>query len=179
MKFEATKLGGVFVIEVEPFEDARGFFARSWSEQEFAAQGLNTQLAESTISFSKRAGTLRGMHLQSAPHAQVKLVRCTMGAIYDVVIDLRPESPTFKQWVPVELTAANRRQLYVPESCAHGFQTLVDDTEICYFMTEVYAPQCERGVRWDDPAFGIEWPPCVAGERIIIERDRQYPDFVG
>jgi dTDP-4-dehydrorhamnose 3,5-epimerase len=174
MKLEATKLGEVFVIEVEPFEDARGFFARSWSEREFAARGLNTQLAEGNISFSKRAGTLRGMHLQSAPHAQVKLVRCTMGAIYDVVIDLRPESRTFKQWVAVELTAANRRQLYVPEGCAHGFQTLTDDTEICYYMTDVYAPECERGVRWDDPAFGIEWPPA---ERIIIARDNSYEDW--
>ena len=172
-------MAGVFVIEAEPFEDARGFFARSWSELEFAAHGLNTRVAECNISFSKRAGTLRGMHLQSPPHAQVKLVRCTMGAIYDVIIDLRPESRRFKQWVAVELTAANRRQLYVPEGCAHGFQTLTDCTEVYYQMTDVYAPACARGVRWDDPALGIEWPDAVAGERFIIERDREYPDFIG
>ncbi len=177
MIFVETKLKGAFVIEPELFEDERGFFARSWSEREFAAAGLDARLAECNISFNHRSGTLRGMHFQRAPRAQAKLVRCTMGAIYDVIIDLRPESDTFKQWTGAELTAENRRMLFVPEGFAHGFQTLRDDTEVFYQMSTPFAPEHAGGVRWDDPAFGIEWPETGVGERIIIARDREYPDF--
>lgn len=174
MRITETKLKGAVLVEVERFEDERGFFARTWSQREFAAHGLNPRLVECNISFNKKKGTLRGMHYQAAPHGQAKLVRCTAGAIYDVIIDLRRESPTFKQWVAVELTAHNRLMLYIPEEFAHGFQTLSDDTEVLYQMSEFYAPESARGVRWDDPAFGIEWPP---DERTIIARDQQYPDF--
>ncbi len=177
MIFTETKLPGAFVIEPERFEDMRGFFALTWSERDFAAHGLNPRLVECNISFNRKKGTLRGMHFQRAPHAQAKLVRCTLGAIYDVIVDLRAESPAFKQWIAVELTAENRRQLYIPEGFAHGFQTLRDETEVLYQMTEVFAPGGAGGVRWDDPAFGIVWPACVEGERTIIERDRQYADF--
>ena len=177
MIFNEVKLAGAFVIEQELFEDQRGFFARSWSEREFAARGLEARLLECNISFNHRRGTLRGMHFQNAPHAQAKLVRCTMGAIYDVIIDLRRESGSFRQWIGVELTAANRRMLYVPAGFAHGFQTLADDTEVFYQMSDVFAPECASGVRWDDPAFGIEWPDNGGEERIIIARDRQYADF--
>ncbi|MDX6271365.1 MAG: dTDP-4-dehydrorhamnose 3,5-epimerase [Acidobacteriota bacterium] len=178
MIFNETKLAGAFRIEQELFEDTRGFFARSWSEREFAAAGLDARLAECNISFNHRRGTLRGMHFQHAPRAQAKLVRCTMGAIYDVIIDLRPASETFKQWVGVELTAENRRMLFVPEGFAHGFQTLEDRTEVFYQMSTAFAPEHASGVRWDDPAFGIEWPEVSGdGERIIIARDREYADF--
>ncbi|HEX8475886.1 MAG TPA: dTDP-4-dehydrorhamnose 3,5-epimerase [Pyrinomonadaceae bacterium] len=175
MIFRETKLRGAFVVEPERFEDSRGFFARSWSAREFEAQGLNTRLAECNISFNRRKGTLRGMHFQTAPHAQAKLVRCTSGAIYDVAIDLRPASQTFKQWVGVELSAENRLMFYIPEGFAHGFQTLADDTEVFYQMSDVYAAECGAGVRWNDPAFGVVWPE---DERIIIARDAEYPDFV-
>lgn len=178
MIFKETRLTGAFVIEQELFEDERGFFARSWSEREFVAAGLAARLAECNISFNKKSGTLRGMHFQREPHAQAKLVRCTAGAIYDAIIDLRPESPTFKQWIGVELTARNRRMLYVPAGFAHGFQTLADETEVFYQMSELYAPDCAGGVRWNDPAFGIAWPSPEDGERIINIRDQEYPDFI-
>ena len=174
MIFNETKLKGAFVIELERLEDERGFFSLSWSEKEFARQGLESRLAESNVSFNRRKGTLRGMHYQQSPHGQVKLVRCTMGAIYDVIIDLRPASPTFRQWFSVELTESNRLTLYVPKDFAHGFQTLVDNSEVFYQMSEPYVPDSARGVRWDDPAFGIEWPEDA---RIIIARDREYADF--
>lgn len=178
MIFTETKLAGAFVIEQNLFEDVRGFFAQCWSEREFAAQGLEARMRECNLSFNRRRGTLRGMHFQRAPHAQAKLVRCTMGAIYDVIIDLRPNSPTFKEWFGVELTAENRRMLYVPaEGFAHGFQTLVDETEVFYQVSDVFAPEYAGGVRWDDPAFQIAWPENDGGERIIIGRDRDYPDF--
>jgi len=177
MIFRETELGGAFVVEPERFEDERGFFARGWSRREFEERGLDARLVETNISFNRRRGTLRGMHFQSAPRAQAKLVRCTMGAIYDVVVDLRPESPTFKRWVGVELSADNRLMLFVPEGFAHGFQTLADETEVFYQMSEYYAPETAGGVRWDDPAFGIEWPDAPA--RIINERDANYPDFRG
>jgi dTDP-4-dehydrorhamnose 3,5-epimerase len=176
--FEETKLAGAFVVEQELFADERGFFARSWSVREFAARGLDARLAECNISFNHRKGTLRGMHFQNAPHAQAKLVRCTSGAIYDAIIDLRPASETFRQWLGVELTAANRRMLYVPTGFAHGFQTLADDTEVFYQMSDAFAPECAGGVRWNDPAFGIAWPDNGGAERIIIARDREYPDFL-
>ena len=173
MIFIETKLKGAFIIEPERLEDERGFFARTWCQREFEAYGLDPRLVQCNISFNKKKGTLRGMHYQVAPHQEAKLVRCTMGAIYDVIIDLRPDSPTFKEWVVVELTAENRRILYIPEGFAHGFQTLVDDTEVFYQMSEFYHPECARGARWNDPAFAIVWPPA---ERIISAKDQAYPD---
>ena len=177
MNFIATKLPGAFVIEPERFADERGFLACAWSARAFTEHNLSAPFVECNISYNRRRGTLRGMHFQRAPHAQAKLVRCTRGAIYDVIIDLRPDAPTFKQWLGVELTAENRRMLYVPEAFAHGFQTLTDDTELYYQMSDVYAPECAAGVRWNDPAFGIEWPDNDGQARIIIARDEQYPDF--
>jgi len=175
--FKETKLKGAYLIEPEKFEDQRGFFARSFSDQEFSDRGLSTQLVEAGISFNLRRHTVRGMHFQAAPHAQAKLVRCTRGAIFDALIDLRPESPTYKQWFAHELTAENRLMLYIPAGFAHGFQTLADETEVFYQLSERYTPASERGVRWNDPVFGIEWPET---ENIIInERDRTYPDFRG
>jgi dTDP-4-dehydrorhamnose 3,5-epimerase len=174
MNFVETKLAGVFIIELDKVEDERGLLARTWSRREFAERGLNPKLVECNLSFNISKGTLRGMHYQSEPFAQAKLVRCTAGAIYDVAVDLRPDSATFKEWEAVELTAENRRMFYIPEGCAHGFQTLEDSTEIFYQMSEVYAPDYARGVRWNDPAFGIRWPP---DERTIIDRDQSYPDF--
>ncbi len=175
MIFTETELGGAFVIEPERIEDERGFFARTWDPSEFEARGLNPRLAQCNVSFNKREATLRGMHYQAAPHEEAKLVRCTRGAIYDVTLDLRPDSPTFKRWVAVELTAENMRMLYVPEGFAHGFQTLESGTEVFYQISEFYAPESVRAVRWDDPAFGIEWPP--ASERTISARDLQFSDF--
>ncbi|MGA9995462.1 MAG: dTDP-4-dehydrorhamnose 3,5-epimerase [Pyrinomonadaceae bacterium] len=175
MIFTETKLKGAFIIEPERLEDERGFFARSWSEREFAARGLSGKLDECNISFNKRKGILRGMHFQAAPFAQAKLVRCTMGAIYDVAVDLRSNSETFKQWVAVELTAENRLMFFIPEGFAHGFQTLSDNAEVFYQMSGVFHPQSASGVRWDDPAFAIEWPP---GERTMIARDLEYEDFI-
>jgi dTDP-4-dehydrorhamnose 3,5-epimerase len=174
MRFTETKVAGAFLIEPEPIADERGFFARTWCREEFAEHGLNPALAQANVSFSHRRGTLRGMHLQDPPHAEAKLVRCTRGAIFDVAVDLRRDSPTYLAWSGAELTDANRSMLYVPEGCAHGFLTLADATEVAYQMSAPYAPAAARGVRWDDPAFGIEWP----GEVLVInERDRRYPDF--
>ncbi len=175
MIFTETKLAGAFVIEMERRTDQRGFFARTFCQQEFEAYGLNTQVVQCNVSFNKRTGTLRGMHYQAAPFAEAKLVRCTSGSIYDVIIDLRPASATFKQYFTVELSAENCRMLYIPEDFAHGFQTLQDDTEVFYQMAQRYSAEHARGVRWNDPAFGIEWPE---GERIITDRDQNYPDFV-
>jgi dTDP-4-dehydrorhamnose 3,5-epimerase len=174
MIFTETKLKGAFLIELEKFEDSRGFFALSWSPEEFARRSLDSELAECNVSRNNRKGTLRGMHYQAHPHGQTKLVRCTMGAIYDVVIDLRASSPSFKQWVGVELSANNHRMIYIPKGFAHGFQTLEDNSEVFYQMSYRYVPDSGRAVRWNDPAFDIYWPP---GDRIIIERDREYPDF--
>jgi dTDP-4-dehydrorhamnose 3,5-epimerase len=174
MIFRETKLKGLYLVEPERFEDERGFFALTWSEKSFREQNLNPRLVECNISFNKKKGTLRGMHYQMEPHAQAKLVRVTRGSIYDVAVDLRPDSATFKEWVGVELSAENHLALFIPEGFAHGFQTLEDDTEVLYQMSDVFAPGAGRGVRWDDPAFGIEWPP---DERTIIRRDREYPDF--
>jgi dTDP-4-dehydrorhamnose 3,5-epimerase len=173
--FTETKLAGAFVIELERHTDERGFFARTFCQQEFEAHGLKAEVAQCNVSFNKRKGTLRGMHYQAVPFAEAKLVRCTAGSIYDVIIDLRLASSTFKRHFAVELSAENRRMLYIPEDFAHGFQTLEDDTEVFYQMAQRYSAEHARGVRWNDPAFGIEWPK---GERIIIERDQNYPDFV-
>ncbi len=176
MVITETKLKGAFVIDVEPFEDVRGFFARSWSEREVGAFGLEGRFVESNISFNKKKGTLRGMHFQSAPYEQTKLVRCTRGSMYDVIIDLRSESLTFKQWVAVELSEENHRTLYVPGAFAHGFQTLEDNTEIFYQVSSYYAADHASGVRWNDPAFNITWP---SSDLIMIPRDRDYADFAG
>ena len=173
--FKETKLKGAFVIEPEKFEDVRGFFARSFSQQEFRDRGLQAEFVEAGISFNKRKHTTRGMHYQVPPHTQAKLVRCTRGAIYDVLIDMRPGSPTYKQWFAQELTGENRLMLYIPENFAHGFQTLEDGSEVFYQLSERYSPESERGFRWDDPAFAIQWP--VTEGIIINDRDRGYPDF--
>lgn len=175
MIFRKTSLAGALVIEPEKREDQRGFFARTYCREEFAAHGLNPEIAQCNVSFNKRKGTLRGMHYQAPPFAEAKLVRCTAGAIFDVIIDLRKSSETFLQHFAVELCASSGKMLYIPEGFAHGFQTLLDDTEVFYQMSQPYAPQCARGVRWNDPSFGIAWPPA---ERTIVERDRTYPDFV-
>ena len=175
MIFTETKLSGAFVIELEPHADQRGFFARTFCRKEFEVHGISTHVEQCNISFNKRKGTLRGMHFQVTPFAESKLVRCTSGAIYDVIIDLRPSSPTFKQYFAVELSAENRTMLFIPEGFAHGFQTLQEDTEVFYQMGQLFSGEHARGVRWNDPAFGIEWPE---DERTIIERDRNYPDFL-
>ena len=174
MIFTETTLKGAVIVDPERHEDPRGFFARTWCERECAGHGLNTRIVQCSVSVNKKKGTLRGLHYQTAPHQEAKLVRCSRGSIYDVIVDLRPDSPTFKRHVTVVLSAENGRMLYVPEGCAHGFQTLEDDTEVSYQMSAFYAPECARGVRWDDPAFGIDWPP---DDRIILDRDRSYPDF--
>jgi dTDP-4-dehydrorhamnose 3,5-epimerase len=172
--FTETALAGAYVIEPERHEDARGFFARVWCAREFAEHGLETDVRQCSISLNAHRGTLRGMHYQVPPHEEVKLVRCTRGAIYDAIIDLRPASPTFLRHIAVELTAENRRMLYIPRGFAHGFQTLEDDTEVFYQMSEFYAPGAGRGVRWNDAAFGIAWP---IPSPIMLDRDRCYPDF--
>jgi dTDP-4-dehydrorhamnose 3,5-epimerase len=174
MIFRDTGIDGAWVIEAERLEDQRGFFARTWDTNEFAERGLNPRLVQCSISFNRARGTLRGLHYQAAPHEEAKLVRCTAGAIFDVVVDLRPDSPTFRGWFGVELSAENRLALYVPETCAHGFLTLDDDCEVHYQISEFYAPEAARGVRWDDPAFAITWPAEVV---VMNERDRSYPDF--
>lgn len=172
MIFTETKLKGAYVIELERIEDERGFFARSWCQKEFEEHGLNSRLVQCNISFNKKKGTLRGMHYQAGPYEEAKLVRCTRGAIYDVIIDLRPDSDTFKQWIAEELSAKNQKMLYIPEGFAHGFQTLENDSEVFYQMSEFYHPECARGVRWDDPTFRIIWPP--DNKRIISTRDLDY-----
>jgi dTDP-4-dehydrorhamnose 3,5-epimerase len=174
MLFKETVLKGAFVMEPERIVDERGFFARTWCRSEFEAHGLNPNLVQCNISFNEKKGTLRGMHYQVTPRAEAKLVRCTAGAIYDVIVDLRPDSGTFKQWTGVELNADNRRMLYIPEGLAHGFLTLSDDAEVFYQMSEVYSAEHTRSVRWNDPAFGIQWPDEVL---VISVRDRSYPDF--
>jgi dTDP-4-dehydrorhamnose 3,5-epimerase len=170
-----TRLPGAYTIDLEPIEDERGFFARQWCAQELANAGLTTAVSQASVAFNRVRGTLRGMHWQEPPSAEVKLVRCVHGGIYDVIVDLRPESGTFADWIAVELTEDNRRTLYVPEGFAHGYQTLTDDTEVWYQMSSPYVPEAARGFRYDDPRFGIEWPP--AAERVISERDQRWPDF--
>ena len=174
MIFTKAELEGAFIIEIEKLEDARGFFARAWCQKEFEAHGLNPRFVQANISYSKMRGTLRGMHYQEAPYAEAKLVRCIRGAIYDVIIDLRQGSPSYGRWMGLQLTANNYRMLYVPEGFAHGFQTLEDDTEVFYQVSQFYSPQYERGVRYDDPSFAIKWPLEV---RVISEKDKSWPDF--
>jgi dTDP-4-dehydrorhamnose 3,5-epimerase len=174
MEFCPTKLAGVFEVRIERKVDERGFFARTWCEEEFADRGLSSRIVQCSVSFNHRRGTLRGMHYQAEPHGECKLVRCTRGAIHDVVLDLRSNSPTFKQWAAVLLTADRRNMVYVPKGCAHGFLTLEADTEVFYQMSEFYDLESARGIRWNDPEFQIEWPDKV---EVISERDRTYPDF--
>jgi dTDP-4-dehydrorhamnose 3,5-epimerase len=168
------RLPGAFVFEPERIADARGFFARTWCAREAAALGLNTLTAQCSVSFNAKRGTLRGMHYQAPPDEEAKLVRCTAGAVYDVLLDMRAASPTFKQWVAVELTAANHLMTYIPEGVAHGFQTLAEDTEVFYQISQFYAPASARGVRWDDPAFKIDWP---LPRPTISAKDAAYADF--
>jgi dTDP-4-dehydrorhamnose 3,5-epimerase len=175
MIFRETELPGAYVIEPEPIEDERGFFARILDREELAAHGLENAFVQWSISHNDLAGTLRGMHFQLPPHDEVKLVRVTSGALYDVIVDLRPDSPAFKRWTAVELTAKNRLALYIPKGFAHGFQTLEDATEVFYAISAFYEPSAAGGVRWDDPSLGIEWPP--NDRRIISEKDRSWPDF--
>lgn len=171
MIFIETKLKGAYIIDIEPIEDERGFFARSWCRKEFAAHGLNPDLVQCNISYNKKKGTLRGMHYQAAPHEEAKLVRCTRGSIYDVIVDLREGSETLRQWVGFELSQENRRLLYIPEGFAHGFQVLEDKTEVFYQMSEYYMPEYVKGVRWDDRGVGIKWPL----EKILIsKKDQSY-----
>lgn len=176
MIFRETKLKGAYVIDIEPLQDERGFFARAWCRREFTDRGLNPAIAQCSISFNEKKGTLRGMHYQIRPHEEAKLVRCTRGSLYDVIADIREGSPTFREHVGVVLSAENRRMLYVPEGFAHGFLTLEDATEVTYQISEFYAPGHARGFRWDDPAFAIAWPSDVT---VISDRDRSYPDFSG
>ncbi len=174
MIFTETKLGGAFLVDLAPHTDERGFFSRSYCQREFAQHGLNPNVVQCNVSYNRKRGTLRGMHLQAAPFAEAKLVRVTRGGIYDVILDLREGSATYLQWLGVELTAENHRALYVPEGLAHGFITLADDTEVFYQMSEFYAPECQRGYRWNDPAFGIVWPVSL---EVISEKDAALPDF--
>lgn len=174
MIFTETALKGAFVIDPEPVKDDRGLFARMWCQQEFAAQGLSATWVQSSISFNSRKGTLRGMHYQAAPYEEVKLVRCTMGTIYDVIVDLRPNSATYAQHVGVTLSAENRRALYIPKQFAHGFLTLDDKSEVSYHMSEFHVPASACGFRWDDPTFGIQWPEAIM---VMSEKDRSWPVF--
>jgi dTDP-4-dehydrorhamnose 3,5-epimerase len=172
MKYHETKIAGVIEIELQPNCDERGFFARSWCQKEFDSQKLNPRILQCNVSFNARKGTLRGIHFQAEPFPEAKLVRCTMGAIYDVVVDLRSESPTFKDWIGVTLSAINRRMIYVPEGCGHGFLTLADNTEVFYQMSEFYHAELARGVRWNDPELKIVWPAAI---EVISDRDRAHP----
>ena len=174
MKFRELPLRGAFIVESEPISDERGFFARTFCGAEFARRGMNPNVAQCNVSFNRAKGTLRGMHYQTAPHEEAKLVRCVAGAAYHVIVDLRDDTDSFMQWTTVELAADSRRMLYVPEGVAHGFLTLSDNSEILYQMSQAYHPDSAAGIRWDDPVFGIEWP----GEVVAIsDRDRQFPDF--
>jgi dTDP-4-dehydrorhamnose 3,5-epimerase len=175
VKFQETPINGVWVLEPERHLDGRGHFARRFCQREFAAHGLNPTVAQANTGFSRRRGTLRGIHYQVAPHLESKLVSCARGAIYDVVVDLRPGSPTFTRWLAVELSADDGKQVYIPEGCGHGYQTLTADAEVYYQASEFYAPGSAHGVRYDDPSFGIRWPLEVTS---ISEADRSWPDFV-
>ena len=172
MIFKETRLKGAFSISLQKVEDDRGFFARIWCHDEFTSNGLNARLVQASLSFNKLKGTLRGMHYQLAPHAETKLVRCTRGAIYDVIVDLRQDSPTYLEWLGVELTADNHDMLYVPEGFAHGFQTLEDGAEVTYHVTEFYTPGAEGGLRYNDPAVGIVWPLPV---EVVSAKDAGWP----
>jgi len=173
--FTETKIKGDFLIETDKIEDDRGFFSRIWCKEEFEAHDLISQFVQFNTSFSSKTGTIRGLHYQAPPDQEVKLIRCTKGAIYDVIIDIRPDSPTYGHWIGVELRADNHKMLYVPSGVAHGFKTLVDNSEVFYPVSEFYSPGSERGIRWDDPMFNIEWP--VTDSLIISDKDKNWPGF--
>lgn len=177
MRFEETSLPGAWVVDPDRIGDERGWFARTFDREEWCARGMEPEIVQSNTSFSARAGTLRGMHLQADPHGEPKLVRCTRGAVFDVIVDLRPASATHGRWFGVDLTAENARALYVPIGLAHGFQTLEDSCEVLYLMGHEYVAEAATGVRWDDPAFGIEWPQAPPGGRTISERDAGYSNY--
>ena len=174
MRFTPTTLNGAYIVDIEPLSDERGFFARSWCKDEFNRRGLNSELMQCNISVNKAKGTIRGLHYQENPFGEAKLIRCSGGAIYDVIVDLRATSPSYGQWFSAELTAANYRMLYVPEGFAHGFQSLEDSTEVFYQMSQAYQEEYARGVRWNDPAFNVSWP---LPNPILSSRDESYPDF--
>jgi len=176
MIFKEIKLPGAFIIDIEKYEDDRGFFARAWCQNEFEAQGLNTHWVQANLGFSKKRGTIRGLHYQVAPHAEIKLIRCIRGAVYDVIVDLRPDSPTYKQWLGVELSADNHKMLYIPAGFAHGYQALEDESETFYQVSQFYAPGAEKGLRWNDPTFNIEWP--ITKNLILSEKDKNWPDYL-
>jgi dTDP-4-dehydrorhamnose 3,5-epimerase len=175
MRFQETAIQGAYLVELEKLSDERGYFARTWCRREFAAHGLNPDLVQCSTSFNRAKFTLRGMHYQAEPHGEDKLVRCTRGSVYDVIIDVREDSPSFRGYHAEELTADNGKMLFIPKGVAHGFLTLADDSEVFYQMSEFYVPGAGCGVRWNDPAFGVEWPFEV---RVISDRDRAYPDYL-
>ncbi len=177
MIITATPIDDAFLVEPEPFADERGHFARTYDADTFAQRGLDTRISQCSTSFNVRAGTLRGLHYQADPHAEAKLVRCTRGAVYDVALDLRPDSPTFLRWHAVHLSAANGQAFFIPAGCAHGFQTLADDSEVFYQISVPFEPAAGRGVRWNDLVFAIAWPDPPAHGRIMSDRDAGYPDF--
>ena len=177
MIFKETTLHNAFLVEIEKRADVRGFFARSWCRHEFQAMGLCVDFVQSNISFTRQAGTIRGLHYQLSPYEEVKLVRCTRGAIYDVILDLRPRSATYKQWFGVELTADNYRMLVVPEGFGHGYQTLENDCEVSYQVSQVFNPEAERGIRWNDGAFNIAWP--IDPPSLVSDKDKNWPDYPG
>jgi dTDP-4-dehydrorhamnose 3,5-epimerase len=172
VRFVDTPLAGAYVVELEPIADARGFFARSFCANEFTTHRLDPRLVQCNVSYNVKRGTLRGMHFQKAPHAEAKLVRCTRGRVYDVIVDLRPDSVTYLRWFGLELSADNRKMLFIPQEFAHGFQTLADDSEMFYQMSEFYHGESASGVRWDDPALAIQWP---IADPIVSDKDRSYP----
>ena len=176
MTFTQLNLPGVWLLDADTFVDDRGSFTRLWMPDELAARGLETVVSQCSMASNRRRGTIRGMHYQLAPFEEVKVVRATRGAIFDVAVDLRPDSPTYRQWTGVELSADNRRALYLPRGVAHGYQTLSDDADVLYLISAPYAPNHQRGVRWNDPAFGIDWP--LGAPTIINTRDAEYPDYV-
>lgn len=175
MRFTETPISGAWLVDLDRMEDERGFFARAWSAREFADRGLATVFPDVNFSLSTRKGTIRGMHYQKSPHEEAKFVRCVRGALFDVVIDLRPGSPTFLKWAGFEIRASEYRAIYVPPGCAHGIQSLEDHTEMLYMVSACYQPAAEAGIRWNDPFFGVEWPD--VGERIVSEKDQSWPDF--
>lgn len=175
MIFKPTAVKDAFIIEIEARTDNRGFFARTWCKNEFEKHGLNTNLVQANIACNRKRGTIRGMHYQVYPYAETKLIRCTKGVIYDVIIDIRESSPTYKNWIGVELTEDNYKMLYVPEGLAHGYQTLKDNTEVIYQVSQFYTPNSEQGIRWDDKFFDVKWPETE--ERIISEKDRMWADY--
>lgn len=175
MIFKETCLISAYTIELEEHGDERGFFARAWCKKEFMTQGLTSNIVQANFAFTKNKGTIRGMHYQIAPNEETKLMRCIKGAIYDVIIDLRPESSTYKQWLGVELSSENRKMLYVPEGFAHGYQSLTDNVETFYMVSEFYSPDSERAVRWNDPTFSIKWP--INEDLTVSDKDRNWPDF--